>query len=176
MIVVSSLHHSERFRTNQARGWRPIVIRAGSMVMAWTASSSIFDVLFDPRNQYIGNLQIVVVLHEHVAVAADADVRQGNERHVATRIPDLFLHRDAGGRRLRRCKVVTDDNQDRNIFQDANIRRRQIGKTSGLELNDAPDSHRARTQGRHRREWAGLRMSDQDCASELIGECRHVIR
>ena len=34
-----------------------------------------FDMLVDPRQQQIGKLQVVPVLHEHVAVAADSHFR-----------------------------------------------------------------------------------------------------
>ena len=35
-----------------------------------------FDALIDPLQDQIGDLQVVLVLHDHVAVAADAAVRR----------------------------------------------------------------------------------------------------
>ena len=43
------------------------------------------DVLVDPVDDDVGDLQVVLVLHEHVAVALDAEVGQGDEGEVAAR-------------------------------------------------------------------------------------------
>src|SRR3954468_23936364 len=57
--------------------------------------------LVDPLNDHVGNLQVVVILHEHVAVAEHADVRQMDVGDVTAGSPEL---RDLGGAGLDRAR------------------------------------------------------------------------
>ena len=61
--------------------------------------ATVLHVLTDPRENQVRNPQVVLVLHQHVAVAEDPGVGQVEHRRIATRIIDLLDEMLATGKR-----------------------------------------------------------------------------
>ena len=71
--------HSREHRREQIHFCSSIPAVASSTVARVSSlrrSTSLADALVDPLQDEIGDLQVVLVLHDHVAVAADAAVRR----------------------------------------------------------------------------------------------------
>ena len=81
-----------RFAAFLLRAATPPQLRRGAaltqtFLLIWTAVSLPlrFDMLVDPVDQQIGQIQVVPILHQHVTVAFDPKLRQIHHLRVATR-------------------------------------------------------------------------------------------
>ena len=138
------------------------------------------DVLVDPLQDQVGDLQVVLVLHDHVAVAADAAVLRVEHLCVTARrleAADQLLtaiegklprrpRRDA----CRRVAVITEDDENRHLRQRLDLLGRvRLWKATRLDQHEAPCG-RGIEQRRFQGKPSGLRMPDEHRAIQLPGE------
>src|SRR5882724_1317139 len=62
----------------------------GGSVIVIVMTALCFHMLVDPVQNDVGDFEVVLVLHEHVAVAKQSNGRQGDKCHVSARGIDLL--------------------------------------------------------------------------------------
>ena len=102
-------------------------------------SEYVVEVLADPSDDEIGHLKVVLVLHEHVAVAAQASIGERDKGHVAAGCLDLLHFREASRIGLL-AEMIADHDQDWHLGQHLDLFIGQVAKATGLELDYALDA------------------------------------
>src|SRR6266545_4680325 len=172
----SATLHGRAQAVRERKGSRPEPMPGGSYLASLRSLllpvSLPFHVVLDPLDDDVRNFQVVIVLHEHVAVAENADVRQVDVGNVTARRVELRELGWAGLHWARRWVMIALHDQDRDVLQDVDVRRSEVPETSGLELDDAFNSRlvQQRCSGRER---ARLGVTHQDGTAEIPGELRH---
>ncbi len=137
----------------------------------------VFDVFVDPGSG--PELQVVLVLHQHVAIAVDSHLRKMHHLRIAPGVfylLDELLAAVARRRPIRRSsphvEVVAEHDQDRNLRERRKLRPSHRGARH-FDGDDAFYSGRVDERGLFGKE-SGLGVAHENGPAQLHGQRRHV--
>ena len=127
--------------------------------------------MVDPTDEPVGYLQVVFVLHEHVAVAVDADVGELDESGFyaggGCGLDESLAGFEAWTPARRGLYVVTKEDKDGDVEERLHVGF-GIGAGAGFDGDDAGNAFGADPGGLEG-EDAGLGVADEDGAVEADG-------